>query len=945
MTKRQDGSIVSPDHPNPYVGPRTFTQAEGRYFFGREREARDLLSLVISQRLVLFYAQSGAGKSSLVNTRLIPQLRMEDFLVLPVGRVGGELPSGISQVENIYAYNLMLGLDQGNGDLTRFTHLQLIDFLNRLTTEDGEFWYFEDDIDADSAHEQATGEARPGETDPVSQPYVLIIDQFEEIITNHSDHWQERRPFFEQLEKAMQVDPALWVVLVLREDFVAALDPYAAAMTDKLRARFYMERMGVDSALQAVRCPAELGGRPFAPGVAEQLVDNLRQIQDASPGPSSPDERAEVAHAETDGRGSTLSATHLGQYLEPVQLQVVCFQLWENLRHLPPAPISFQNLDEAGNVDTALAAFYEDAIHAVLQDPDVNLTERELRAWFTDELITEAETRGTVYQGVHKTAGMPNLVVTLLSRKFLLRTELRAGGAWVELVHDRFVEPIVRSNRNWLERQSPLLRAAQRWSQSGRDAAILLSPQQLEALEADEEIDTTDPVIAGFVRASRANASVQRVQERMKQREAELAQARALARETEARRKAEEERAAEAEARQREQTKTARRLRLLTFFAAIMAILTAFSAYQVRQERDAAEDARQTAVAESTNAAQAQRAAIAERDGANAESTKAAQAQETALAERDSANIVKETAVVERNLAATAEQIAVEARATAVAERERAAAESTRAAAVRADAIVQLDERLTADARLQDAVQVTQPVVPLAVPTLPADASPTPNATTTSRALLATRNALAEEENAAATAAAKDRETATALAQLEATATATAGVAAARAATAIPSQIALKANPSVIAPGDCTYLLWQTRDVKEVYFEGEGKAGVGLSRECPEQTTTYRLRVVLQDGSENVKTVTVEVDPDSPLQETLPPRYELSATRNAIQSGECVYLIWQTRNVKEVYFQNEGVAGNDVKFECPTENTTYFLEIILPDGSRQSESVFISVAS
>jgi hypothetical protein len=47
---------------NPYVGPRTFTRQESDRFFGREREARELFSLVVSERLVLFYAQSGAGK-------------------------------------------------------------------------------------------------------------------------------------------------------------------------------------------------------------------------------------------------------------------------------------------------------------------------------------------------------------------------------------------------------------------------------------------------------------------------------------------------------------------------------------------------------------------------------------------------------------------------------------------------------------------------------------------------------------------------------------------------------------------------------------------------------------------------------------------------------------------------------------------------------------------
>ena len=47
---------------NPYVGPRTFQRDEGHLFFGREHEARDLIALVSTERLVVFYAQSGAGK-------------------------------------------------------------------------------------------------------------------------------------------------------------------------------------------------------------------------------------------------------------------------------------------------------------------------------------------------------------------------------------------------------------------------------------------------------------------------------------------------------------------------------------------------------------------------------------------------------------------------------------------------------------------------------------------------------------------------------------------------------------------------------------------------------------------------------------------------------------------------------------------------------------------
>ena len=120
---------------NPYVGPRSFAYADRLFFFGREREARDLLGRVLSERLLLFYAQSGAGKSSLLYTRLIPQLEEEKgFAVLPVARVSGELPAGVVQVDNIYLFNLMLSIDEGD-DPARLAHVTLCDFLAGLLEE------------------------------------------------------------------------------------------------------------------------------------------------------------------------------------------------------------------------------------------------------------------------------------------------------------------------------------------------------------------------------------------------------------------------------------------------------------------------------------------------------------------------------------------------------------------------------------------------------------------------------------------------------------------------------------------------------------------------------------------------------------------------------------------------------------------------------------------
>jgi WD40 repeat protein len=472
---------------NPYVGPRSFHRDEGDWFFGREREARDLLSLVISERLVLFYAQSGAGKSSLLQARVVPQLQQSNYAVLPIGRVGGDLPTGVAQVDNIFVFDLLLSLDQSGGNPKRFARMTLSDLLARLTSTDGEYYYY-DDGDADECDDEDYEE-------PI---HVLIVDQFEEIITSHPERWQDREDFFGQLQRALDNDPMLWVVLTLREDYVAALDPYARLLSGRMRTRFHMKRLGCEAALEAVRRPAEKGNRPFAPGVAETLVDNLRQIR---------------------VQGS--DETQPGEFVEPVQLQVACFQLWENLKAEALGEITTRDLQACGNVDSALANFYEQAVARVICNETTTLHRQEaivgeiaLRDWFDQRLITEARTRGTVFQGEIDTAGLPNALVRQLAEQHLLRRELRSGGVWYELVHDRFVEPILQANLEWWARQSPLVQDARAWMKSNRDPGKLYLGKRLR--DALDSVDggSAESVVEEFLAASEAENRVREQEHR-----------------------------------------------------------------------------------------------------------------------------------------------------------------------------------------------------------------------------------------------------------------------------------------------------------------------------------------------------------------------------------------------------------------------------------------------
>src|SRR3712207_9365124 len=76
---------------NPFIGPRPFSQdtQHQRLFFGRDRETDEIASLIFTHQLVLVYAQSGTGKTSIFNAKVIPRLKENGFDVLPVARVGG----------------------------------------------------------------------------------------------------------------------------------------------------------------------------------------------------------------------------------------------------------------------------------------------------------------------------------------------------------------------------------------------------------------------------------------------------------------------------------------------------------------------------------------------------------------------------------------------------------------------------------------------------------------------------------------------------------------------------------------------------------------------------------------------------------------------------------------------------------------------------------------
>lgn len=488
---------------NPYPGPESFARGDARPYFGRDQETSDVTSLAVTERLLVFYAPSGAGKTSLLNKRVIPRLEEKLYEVLPTARVSGaaSLPAG---VQNVYAYNLMLRLAPNDPEPQRFAQLSLSDFLWHLSTEDGKSYHYD-------PSDQALRKATPQRD---LWPRVLILDQFEEIVTSYPTYWSHREEFFRQLDAALSSDALLRVIMSLRSDYVQDLERYAGLLQHGLRARYQMFLMGTEDAHLAIEGPAAACGRTFEPGVAQQLVRNMSQVREA----------------DVDGKVRTVP----GEAVEPIQLQVVCYQLWESMKNEPGNKIEMKDLRRLARaalaartgsgqltqreqyelltafVDGALGAFYETALEKSRVSASVSVDEAFLRNWFSTQLITESGTRGFMQRGHDDSGGVPEEIVQKLVDNHLLRSDTRGSVRLVELIHDRFVEPIRAANLRWTERrrrEQPWIDDAYRWGESGdtpqtRNSDLLLRDERLAAVLAQTAGHQFEPVIEKYLEAS-----------------------------------------------------------------------------------------------------------------------------------------------------------------------------------------------------------------------------------------------------------------------------------------------------------------------------------------------------------------------------------------------------------------------------------------------------------
>jgi predicted nucleic acid-binding Zn-ribbon protein len=384
----------------PFPGPRPFSSQERSLLHGREREEDDLCDMVFTYQTVVLYAQSGAGKTSLINAGLQPRLTDEGWKVFRA-RPGGEAARIDEVITKVPTFN-------------RFVYNSLRYSLEPILPP----------------------AALAGRTlsDAVDQngnsPTLLIIDQLEEIFTRFPGDWKHRKPFFAQIRRAIETHPSFHVLFVIRDEYLALLDRYSSTIPGGFDIRYRLERLRQASAVEAIEKPLRSFGVPIESN-EQELVKKIVVDLQTSVGASG--EKVE------------------NEFIEPLELQIVCDRLWDKIREPKKLDLAESQLDDFADLSTAMRMYYDGVVAKTVHKTGVS--ESKLRRWCERKLISLGGSRNVVVLDNDDRMEIARDVVYQLRHQRLIQVEARGAREYCELSHDRFVDAVLRSNEEWEQKR------------------------------------------------------------------------------------------------------------------------------------------------------------------------------------------------------------------------------------------------------------------------------------------------------------------------------------------------------------------------------------------------------------------------------------------------------------------------------------------------------------
>jgi len=420
---------------NPFVGPASFSENDKERFFGRKREINNLYNLLIGERIALLYAVSGAGKTSLIQAGLIPKFKGKFQVIFPIRVNEGppelERKGGSTKTPNRYVWSVLQSFENQLESSERLTKEMLAE-LDIQTYLQQRRWIRSN-----------------------SQPKLLVFDQFEELFIEGGKQQSALKIFFKQLGEALQ-NRQFWALFVIREDYLAGLSPYRRYLPTYLAHQFQLGLLNYDAAKSAIVDSTTDSRLKFGADAATKLIKGLC------------------------GNGANWIKSETS--IEPLHLQIVCHQLW-NKHAVKKLELLPKDIKGVNDIIHSLSSYFDEQITALCNE--FNIAERRLRNWFSDDLISVGGFRRQIRFGSSGAEAITRELLEKLQDLHLIRKLNRSGEIWVELVHDRMVDPIQKSNQSWRSQHLVFFQArAEEWYKNDKPDELLLTGKKLE--EANE---------------------------------------------------------------------------------------------------------------------------------------------------------------------------------------------------------------------------------------------------------------------------------------------------------------------------------------------------------------------------------------------------------------------------------------------------------------------------
>ncbi len=382
-------------------------------FFGRAHESTALTDQILANRLVVVYAKSGLGKTSLLQAGVAQPLRDESYLPLfvRVNDVKQGPRRGVLSGVRDSALRHQVEYNPGSG-------LSLWHFFKTA-----EFWL----------------------ADRLLTP-VLVLDQFEELFTLHAP--EARAAFLRELgylvrgvrpevtDSSPQIEPftdsapEVRIVISLREDYLGSLEEAADNIPQILDHRFRLTPLTVQAATEALEGPARVQNQRLVTQPFTYRPDTVKAI-------------LAYLTERTKTRSVTLSP------VEPFHLQLIC-QRVETLvansqrQGVQGVEISLSDLGGERGLKATLRDFYKNVINPI----EPRGTRRKVRRLCEQYLISPEGRRLSLEQGeIKRILKLDAQTLRSLVDRRLLRSDQRADSWYYELSHDSLVAPILATRK------------------------------------------------------------------------------------------------------------------------------------------------------------------------------------------------------------------------------------------------------------------------------------------------------------------------------------------------------------------------------------------------------------------------------------------------------------------------------------------------------------------